>query len=295
MQGQTMFIWQIKEVLKGDLAAIVKRAKALGITTVLVKIANGGNAYNLRPDNPDSPKIYYDDVMGPFVEAMRAAGIVVIGWHYIYGFSAVVEANRAIERCNKFSLDAYVIDAESEFKEAGKADIAKSFMTILRASLKIPIGLTSYRFPTLHPEFPWKEFLKQCDFHMPQVYWQNSHNAGNQLERAIIEYRALEVSLGLKPMPIYPIGAAYHENGWQPTPAEMQEFFKKAIDLGLQAVSWWEWGCALRAGLETVFETMTWPGAVQVPEPDPEPETIEDRLSSLEKRVTTLDKLHNLL
>jgi hypothetical protein len=252
---------------------------------VLIKVADGTGAYNLRPP------FWSDDIVGPLTNAFRGAGIKVYGWQYVYGTSAVKEANRAIERVNKFNLDGFVVDAEAEFKAAGKADVAKSYMSILRANLKVPVGLTSYRFPTLHMEFPWKAFLERSDFNMPQVYWQASHNAGDQLERTIREHRALEVKLSLKPLPIYPIGAAYHENGWQPTPAEMHEFFDRAIKLNLPAVSWWEWGAALRYSLENEFVTMQWPGVVT---PPPQPKTIEERLGDLEADMITVKARLNL-
>ncbi len=237
---------------------------------MFLKVADGIRAYNLRPP------LWLDNIVGPLTNAFHGAGIKVYGWQYVYGKSAIGEANRAIERVNKFNLDGFVVDAEQEFKLAGKAEVAKSYMSILRANLKVPVGLTSYRFPTLHPEFPWKEFLERSDFNMPQVYWQGAHNAGAQLETSISQFKALEDKLGLKHLPIYPIGAAYHENGWTAQASEMHEFFDRAAKL-VPAVSWWEWGCAFRAGLENEFATMQWPGVVPPP-----PVGVEERLTALE-------------
>src|SRR3989304_4916534 len=45
-------------------------------------------------------------------------------------------------------------------------------------------------------------------------------------------------------MPLIPVGAAYEEPDypWQPTVADLNEFDRTAHELGLQGVTWWEWG-----------------------------------------------------
>jgi hypothetical protein len=75
------------------------------------------------------------------------------------------------------------------------------------------------------------------------------------------------------------------------TPAEMHEFFDRAIKLDLPAVSWWEWGAALRYSLENEFVTMQWPGVVT---PPPQPKTIEERLADLEADMITVKARLNL-
>ena len=63
-----------------------------------------------------------------------------------------------------------MIDVEREYKDAGKSKAAATFMNRLRAALPhIPVALCSYRFPSYHPQIPWKVFLERCDLNMPQV------------------------------------------------------------------------------------------------------------------------------
>ena len=291
--GLTMFVWMIKEIFKGDLQKILARVQHLKITAIFLKVADGPGKYNLRPDDPENPKQWFDDLVEPFVKALQSAGVAVWGWGYIYGVNPEGEAERAAERVKTLNLAGWVIDAEMEYKN--HPAWAMRYMARLRQLLPdTKIGLSSYRFPDLHPEFPWSEFMNRVDFYMPQVYWQSSRLPAAQLTICVREYRDLEKKLGLPEKPIYPIGAAYHENGWQPTGAEMQEFFQKVIEMGLQAASWWEWGCAFRAipELESEFEKMIWPGAVIPPIVDPivipVPLTLEDRLTILESQVAEL-------
>jgi hypothetical protein len=71
---------------------------------------------------------------------------------------------------------------------------------------------------------------------MPQVYWLNAHNPGEQLARSVAEFRNLQYT-----PPIFPTGAAYTEWGWAPKPSEVHEFMSKAKAMNLPGVNFWEW------------------------------------------------------
>jgi hypothetical protein len=145
-----------------------------------------------------------------------------------------------------------VIDAEKEYKASGKKSAAKRFMSQLRSACpNLTIALSSFRYPSLHPQIPWSEFLNECDLNMPQVYWMKAHNPGDQLTRCVNEFRAKIPS-----RPIVPTGAAFREFGWKPTDAEVQEFFIKAKELNLSAVNFWEWSDARSGNLPGVWETI---------------------------------------
>lgn len=231
LQGKGYFIWKIPSTENGDVAAIANLAKTASYSHVLVKIADGAGAFNIDPARGL-------DLVPPLVAALRQQGIQVWGWHYIYGEDPLGEANRAIQRVLGLNLDGYVIDAEGEFKRPGKDDAARKFMDRLRAGLpNMPVALCSYRFPSYHPLFPWKIFLEKCDFNMPQVYWMNAHNPGEQLVRSVNEFRSLTPY-----RPIIPVGSAYKSGAWAPIGAEIQEFLRAAQNLNLSAANFWEWG-----------------------------------------------------
>ena len=171
LKGKGMMIWILSRCENGDPEAIARTAQAAGLTHVLIKIANGTRSFNLDPDTGA-------DLVAPVVQSLKARGIAAWGWHYVYGDAPNSEADIAIQRVRELNLDGYLIDAEGEYKDPGKDVAAADFMTRIKAGMpsSTPIGLSSYRWPTYHPEFPWKEFLEKCDVNMPQVYWVKAHN-----------------------------------------------------------------------------------------------------------------------
>jgi hypothetical protein len=245
LQGKGFFIWQIPNCESGNTAAIASLAKSANLSHVLLKVANGVLSYNVDANSGI-------DYAKQLTQDLHQEGIQAIGWHYIYGNNPIGEANKAIQRIQQLGLDAYVIDAESEFKMDGKRTAARQFMTQLRASLpNFPVALCSYRFPAYHPEFPWREFLDKCDFNMPQVYWQSAHNAGEQLINCIHQFQALTPY-----RPIFPVGAAYRESGWQPTVGEVKDFMDTAKRLNLNGFAMWEWSEARSGIMPGIWEAV---------------------------------------
>lgn len=237
LTGNGWYIWKIKDCEGGNVNAIAAKAKACNITHIEIKVCNGTGIYNINP-------LTRADLVPALVTALRAHGISVWGWGYVYGNDPNGEAAIATRRVNELGLDGFIVDAESEYKQVGKAAAAVTYMTKLRAGVKVPIALSSYRWPSYHPEFPWEAFREKCDLDMPQVYWAGAANSAAQLERCVREFSGFA-----KKLPLLPTGAAYHENGWQPTAAQITAFGAKAKELGLPGVNWWEWGNACRYGL----------------------------------------------
>lgn len=230
LQGKGFFLWQIKNCEGGNTTQIALEAQEAGLSHVLIKVAGGVYPYN------------YDwnkqvDLVPPLVNALHSLGIQAWGWHYVYGNDPSGEARVAIKRIRELNLDGFVIDAEAPYKESGKTTAARTFMSELRSGVgnNYPLALSSYRYPSLHP-IPWNEFLKKCDYNMPQVYWIGAHNPGAQLNRTLQEFQ----SFPYRP-PIIPTGAAFTEHGWSATAAEVQEFLVTARALNLSAANFWEW------------------------------------------------------
>lgn len=230
LQGKGYFIWKLPKCENANPTAIAKLARSANLTHVLIKIADGIFKYNV-----DKATLY--DYVPPVVSELKRHGIQVWGWHYIYGMDPQGEARIAIQRVKDLGLDGYVIDAESEFKIAGRATAARTFMTKIRSELSaVPIALSSFRYPSYHPQFPWKEFLNQCDLNMPQVYWEKAHNPASQLERVVKEFQ------GMTPYrPLIPTGAAYGAGTWHPTAADIVEFLDKVQALKIPAANFYSW------------------------------------------------------
>ncbi len=260
LTGKGFFIWKIQECEGGSQAAIVSVAKAAGLSHVLIKIADGMNHSNVD-------KASGTDFVPPLVQALHAAGIQAWGWHYIYGDDPVGEAWNGGRRARALGLDGYVIDAEREYKAAGMDVKAQRFSADLRGYLgTIPAALSSFRFPSYHKEFPWSAFLQKSDFNMPQVYWEQSHNAGAQLTRSFREFQTTTPT-----RPVIATGSAYGNNGWAPTVTDITDFLKTAVSLNIPAVNFYSWDYC-RKNLPALWNTIA-----AFPYPGSKPEGIEQR------------------
>ncbi len=233
LQGKGMYVWKIASCEAGDVNKISATARASGYTHVLIKIANGTAPYNVEYNTGI-------DHAARLSSALHNEGIQAWGWHYVYGTNPTGEASKAIQRIQETGVDGYVIDAESEYKQPGRRDAAKRFMSHLRSSLAtFPIALSSFRYPSYHPELPWREFLEKVDYNMPQVYWMQAHNPGQQLIQSVRQFQAM-----VPFRPILPTGAAFGEHGWKPTAGEVLKFLETAKELKLSAANFWEWSHA---------------------------------------------------
>lgn len=256
LQGKGFFIWQVPRCENGQPSAIAARAAAAGLSHVLVKIADGHNRpYNINAETRE-------DLVPAVRDALRQAGVAVWGWHYVRGDRPVAEAELAVRRMQELGLDGFVVNAEIEYKQRGRREAAKRYMTLLREGLpEVPIALSTFRFPTHHRAFPFAEFLELCDYAMPQVYFEKAHNPELQLERSIEEYSVLRPA-----RPIVPTAPAYATSAWRPTGDELKRFFAKAKAMGLSAVNAWSWDYATRPAFLEYWQSIAefeWPAPTQ--------------------------------
>ncbi len=269
LKGKGFYLWKIPSCEGGDPQAIAQTAHQAGLTHVLIKIANGIYDYNYDPTTKK-------DLIEPVANALHAKNIAVWGWHYVFGDLPKDEAKAAIRQVNRLPLDGYVIDAEGEYK--GKYTPCRIFMQELRNTLPdFPIALSSYRYPSYHMELPWTDFLNHCDINIPQVYWEQLHNPGDQLDRSISEFQTLITPV----RPIIPTGAAYCAGGWCATQADVIEFLNRCVSRGLNAANFWSWDYC-RTKLPQIWEAIAnfeWPTA-----PNPEKSLIDKYIEFLNAR-----------
>lgn len=267
-RGKGWYIWNLIDAdLKNfDLDWMVNRLKELGCNWVAVKIADGVMPFNRKAIHDKEGNVvgWDDTILTQFTSVCREAGIDVWGWQYIYcTYQPANEAKIAVERCKKFGMTGFLLDPEAEAKLASRENTA-IYCNSLRSGLgkDYPIGLSTSRFPTLHPELKWDIWLSISDFHIPQMYWMNADNPVEQLARS---YKEL---IALKNMPYFPAGALYHQDGWQPTRQQVIDFGNAAEEFG--AMLMWEWANAERYNMADWFKEL--PGfEISPPEP-PEPE-----------------------
>lgn len=264
LNGKGIYLWQIGRVEGGDPAAIANMAAAANLTHVLIKVADGKYGYGFSSGK---------DLVPAVVAALRAKGIQPWGWQYVYGADHKAEANKAIQRIKGLGLAGFVVNAEGQFKAKGMGDIARKYMKLLRAGVgNLPIGLSTYRYPTVHYQFPFAAFLEYCDYNLPQIYWIGSTNPAQQLKKSYDEYKAI------KPWKAYiPTGAAFESGNWTATPAQLNEFLAKARDMQLPGANFWEMGSANDNGakLWNTIKGYDWAtGTAPAPEPGSDPEPV---------------------
>lgn len=252
--GKGMFIWRIERI--GSPAEIARQAKEAGFSHVLVKIADGTD-YSEYP------------LVAELVKALHAVGIVVFGWQYVYLLRPSLEAETAAARCVITGCDGFVIDAEKECKSkpAEAAEYCERLTYLLPDN--ISIGLSSYRFPSYHPELPWDIFRGVCAYDAPQVYWERAHNPADQLHQSYTEFQKFN-----RLLPYIPTGAAYKTTykladgtlvTWKPTPDDIAKFVGALPSLGIQAYNFWEWYCA-QTEVPELWPIIT---GIETPEPLP--------------------------
>jgi len=252
LQGKGFFAFNLPDCEGGDPSSILAAAQAAGLSHIIVKIADGAKEAGIDASGVD--------FTAPVVQALHQAGMTVWGWQYVYGDNPSAEATIAITRTQALGLDGYVVSAGEEFERPGRAIAAHQFITTVRGALKVPIALNSYRFPNYHPKFPWSDFLLSCDLHMPKVYWEQAHNAGEQLSESKRQCDALPNA-----KPYIPSGAAYSAPGWSPTARDITDFLNTAELLSLPAVNFFDWDTC-HASLPLTWKAITsftWPAASQ--------------------------------
>jgi hypothetical protein len=225
LTGKGIIIWKASACEHGNTQAIVRKVQAAGLSHVVLKVADGVKPYN----ESHAPGL---------ASALKAVGIEVWGWQYVYGDAPSEEAEAAIHTARQLRLDGFVVNAEREYD--GKTGAAGVYMGRVASGLAgTPLALTSFRFPEYHPDFPWAEFLSHCTLNMPQILWVNSHNPTQQLEQSISQFQRI-----YPVVPIVPTGAAYEDGGWRPSSAELVEFMTAARQCGLDGFNLWNWDYA---------------------------------------------------
>lgn len=232
LTGKGMYLWIINE--EEDPKDTARACKDAGLSHVAIKIADAGYPYNVEY-NTNGGRPWGRDKVPPLVEALRSQGISPWGWVFVYGNTPDAEAEIAIEQAKTHGIDGLIVNAEGAYK--GKHAAAKRYMGRIRSALSshMPIALSSYRFPDVHLDFPWVEFLSQVDINMPQVYWILSHNAGAQMLRCYEQF----LQSKFPQVPIFPTGAAFSEQSWRPTVSEIVEFMDQAKALGAAGCNFW--------------------------------------------------------
>ncbi len=216
--GNGMWIWYVSRSQGGDPAAIAAQARSHGIGTVYIKSADGTGAWS--------------QFNATTVAALKAAGLRVCAWQFVYGTNPVGEAQTGAA-AQAAGADCFVIDAEGAYE--GKYAQAQQYMTKLRQLLgaSFPIGLTSFPYVDYHPAEPYSVFLGPggATFNLPQVYWKT---IGDTVDASLAHTYEWNRPFATG---IFPLGQTYDG----PPAADVERFRQLSGAYGARGLSWWDW------------------------------------------------------
>ncbi|MDX1663522.1 MAG: hypothetical protein R3272_06990, partial [Candidatus Promineifilaceae bacterium] len=217
IEGKGYFIWRVEQVLArpgmGTPREAARQARDAGIEHVIVKVADGDDAYPLQSRDADGHK---EEATVELIAALRREGIRVWGWAVAYGEGPEPERQAAVfaGRARQLSLTGLVVNAENHgeriwFRQRGEEQ-ARRYMRKLREELAevegLIIGFSSYRYIEYQPSFPFAAFMEEADIAMPRIFWV-SRGEGDAIADLRRSYREYKEAF---PRKLYiPVGAAY--------------------------------------------------------------------------------------
>jgi hypothetical protein len=218
LAGDGMWIWYLSRSSHGKLGRIAKRASSHGIETVLIKSGDGTH--------------YWGQFSSKVVNRLRARGLRVCAWQFIYGRKPGKEAKvgaAAVQR----GADCLVLDVEGQYE--GKYPQASYFISKLRSLVgaDYPLALASFPYVDYHPALPFSVFLGPggAQYNLPQLYWKA---IGTRVDTG---YAHTWVWNRIYQRPILPLGQVYGN----PKPRQIKRFRALALSHGFEGVSWWDW------------------------------------------------------
>ncbi len=242
MRGSGMWIWQLEKSNAGNLDVIAARARAAGMGTVYVKSSDGADVWaQFTP---------------ALVAALRARGMRVCAWQFVYGKDPLGEAAAGAGAVAK-GADCLIIDAETAYE--GRYAAAQRYLTALRGAIgaAYPLGLTTFPYVDYHPNFPYSVFLGPggAQGNLPQVYWKDIGASVDAVSARTVAHNRIYAT------PLAPLGQAYDA----PAPADIQRFRAIWAGYGAAGISWWSWQSASAA----TWTALTAPAPAAVVPSDP--------------------------
>ncbi len=221
VDGDGMWIWYVSKSSGGTPAGIAAKAARHGVSTVYIKAADSGSVWS--------------QFSRPFVRQLKARGLRVCAWQFVYGNYPIAEAE-AGAAAKRNGADCLVIDAESHYE--GKYASAQTYMRRLRVRVgpDFELALTSFPYVHYHPGFPYSVFMGPggAQSNLPQMYWKDIGVSVDKIYEITWTYNSVYGR------PIYPLGQTYSN----PRSAEVRRFRKLATAYGATGLSWWVWQLA---------------------------------------------------
>lgn len=213
-----MWIWELPSSSGGNISAIISRARHYGVRTLFIKSSDGRNPWK--------------QFTSQRVAALRAAGLKVCAWQYVYGTYPDTEAALGA-KAKSLGAQCLVIDAEGEYE--GKYTAAQRYISVLRSKTgaAYPVALAGFPYNDYHPAYPYSVFLGPggAQYNLPQMYWQA---IGTSVDRVYSHTYRLNRPYGRA---IAPLGMTYD----RVRARDIDRFRLLARSYRAKNVSWWDW------------------------------------------------------
>jgi hypothetical protein len=176
IEAKGMWIWKLWTANSGNLAAVIDKVKSVGVTWVVIKMADSDSYYNKSGQSLYNWASAYGGMEG-VASTFHANGIKIMGYQYVYGIPhwglGFSESDIADSILSVKGIDGLLVDAEIQYDTLStRSATAQSYMDSIRA--RYPgsfVALTSWARVASHSTFPWVTFLSRVDINMPQTYW----------------------------------------------------------------------------------------------------------------------------
>jgi len=253
MNTKTTATWRALDLYNGVPESFIKHHIDQGYTAIFPKIGNGLNRWHGLDQH--------------FIIA-KNSGLETWAWWYLYGYEG--EGIEIGEHAEALGVSLLALDIETHWeKRAGFTQLArerkaKTVLDNIRKSYTGSLALCSWWKPSLHKKTPFKVFLNECEYNMPQMYWisrYSSYQAEQLIVESLSEYDSLTGIPHEKTIPVLSsFGATYGVDGdwWKTTLPQMESAFEKAETLGCEGATWYSTDYLLgKAGHENPKEPET--------------------------------------
>jgi hypothetical protein len=221
LEGRAVWIWDLRRSGGGDPAAIAAAARTAGVRSVFIKAADGASRLS--------------QFSAPLVAALRADGVDVCAWQYVYGVHPALEAAAGVSAARD-GAQCLIVDAESAYE--GRYWAAQTYVADVRFALghSFPLALASFPYVAAHPAFPYSVFLGPggAQFDLPQMYWQSIGASVDAVFATTFVFNRIYRRT------IIPVGEMYDS----PSPSAVIRFRDLTVAYGAPGISWWDWAWA---------------------------------------------------
>jgi hypothetical protein len=234
--GKGMWLYEPDKTEGGNVAAIVAKAKAAGLSHLYVRTGSSWNGF------------YAGDFLDKILPAAHEADLMVYGWDFPRLINVQEDVRRAKAAIDhrapgKHRLDGFSADIETRSEGThitGQA--AAEYGRLLREAVgsSYPLIATVPR-PSPAQNYPYAQVVESFDAIAPMVYWLN-RQPDTDVAGALRDLAQFN-------KPVFPVGQAYDgapEGGRAgvPPPEELWKFMRFAQAGGAQGVSFWSWQAA---------------------------------------------------